>query len=355
MHTLRDCETVLHMGGEQMAVWLVRAGRRGERQNWALENGRVAIGWDNLENLSQFSTKDAMFSRLCEAYPEAPPGKWRNYRGQLWAFAQRMKADDLVVLPLKGEDAIAVGKVTGDYEYRPENPDGAKHTRPVEWIEKDLSRNRFDQDLLFSFGASMTVCQIKRHNAEERIRAIVAGKAPPPLVEADETTDEAVEPIADLADYATTQIRSWIAQKFAGHALADLVNAILEAQGYVTEVSAPGPDGGVDIIAGQGPMGFDPPRLLVQVKSGDTQQDVKVLRELRGVMQDFRAEQGLFVAWGGFKRTVFTEAKKNFFELRLWDASDLVENVQRYYDKFSEELKTDLPLKRIWVLVQEQE
>ena len=76
------------------------------------------------------------------------------------------------------------------------------------------------------------------------------------------------------------------------------------------------------------------------------------MRELRGVMQDFKAEQGLFVAWGGFKRTVLTETKKPFFELRLWDAGDVIENVLRYYDSFPEEVKTDLPLKKIRVLVQ---
>jgi len=339
-----------------MAVWLVRAGRRGERQNWAIDNGRAAIGWDELGNLSQWQTEEAMLDCMREAYPEAPAGKWRNFRSQLWSFVRRIKVGDLIVLPLKGEDAIAIGKVTGDYEYKPDNPAGAKHTRPVDWIQADIPRNRFDQDLLFSLGAAMTIFQIKRNNAEERIRAIVEGKTPPPpQAGPGEGTDEPVEPIMDVAEYAATQIRAWIAQKFAGHRLADLIDAILEAQGYITEVSPPGPDGGVDIIAGRGPMGFDPPRLLVQVKSGDGQQDVKVLRELRGVMQDFKAQQGLFVAWGGFRRTVLAEAKKNFFELRLWDAGDVVDNVLRYYDSFPEELKADLPLKRIWVLVQDQE
>jgi restriction system protein len=202
----------------------------------------------------------------------------------------------------------------------------------------------------------MTVCQIQRNNAEERIKAILEGKAPPQVTiaeEAEEVTDEKLGSLVDLADNATTQIRLWIAQKFTGHQLADLVNAILEAQGYVTEVSKPGPDGGVDIIAGRGPMGFDPPRLLVQVKGGDTQQDVKPLREFQGVIKSFKAEQGLFVAWGGFKRTAIAETKKDFFELRLWDAGDVVENVLRYYEKFSAEIKADLPLKSIWVLVQE--
>jgi restriction system protein len=339
-----------------MAVWLVRAGQRGQNQDFALDQGLAVIGWDEMGDLSQYDTRETLLAGLQKAYPEAQLKALYNFRGQLWAFAKRIKTGDLIVLPLKGQDAIAIGRATGQYQYKPENPSGARHTRAVEWIQQDIPRSRFDQDLLYSFGAFMTVCQIKRNNAEERIKAIVEGKTPPPVTPTDETTeatDETVETPVDISEYAATQIRSWIAQKFTGHQLADLVNAILEAQGYVTEVSKPGPDGGVDIIAGQGPMGFEPPRLLVQVKGGDSQQDIKVLRELKGVMQDFRADQGLLVAWGGFKRTVLADARKSFFELRLWDAGDLVENVLRHYEKFPEELKADLPLKRIWVLVQE--
>jgi len=339
-----------------MAIWLVRAGARGQQQDWALDKGQVVIGWNQMGDLSKFNTREEMLDGLRKAYPEAKLARLYNYRGQLWAFAKSIKKGDLAALPLKGQDAIAIGKVTGDYKHRPDNPPDAKHTRNVEWIQQDIPRSRFDQDLLYSLGAFMTVCRIQRNNAEERIKAILEGKAPPPVTgadEAEEVTDERIGYLLDLADNASTQIRSWIAQKFTGHRLADLVNAILEAQGYVTEVSKPGPDGGVDIIAGRGPMGFDPPRLLVQVKGGDIQQDIKILRELKGIMKDFRAEQGLLVAWGGFKRTVLTNARQDFFELRLWDAGDVVENVLRYYESFPEELKADLPLKRIWVLVQE--
>ena len=56
-------------------------------------------------------------------------------------------------------------------------------------------------------------------------------------------------------------------------------------------VSPPGADGGVDILAGKGPLGFDPPRLVVQVKSQDAPVDVGVLRELQGVMHQFNADQ----------------------------------------------------------------
>ena len=50
-------------------------------------------------------------------------------------------------------------------------------------------------------------------------------------------------------------------------------------------------------MAGSGPFGFDAPRLIVQAKSQDAKVDVKVLRELTGVMGKFHADQTLL--WAG--------------------------------------------------------
>jgi restriction system protein len=306
---------------EEMAVWLVRAGSRGERQDLALDRNVVVAGWHEMPDLSRIQTREEMEAELRRTFPDAKQAKIANWLGQLWAFAKRIQPGDLAVLPLKGQDAIAVGRVTGEYQYRSDSPLGAQHTRPIEWIAKDIPRSRFDQDLLFSLGAFLTICQIQRNNAEQRIRTIVEGGTQPSddtagkVALAEEATDLVAQP--DVEQQAKTLIRDYISQKFTGHRLADLVNEILEVQGYKTQKSPPGPDGGVDITAGRGPMGFDPPRLVVQVKSGDQQQDVKVLRELRGVMKGFGAEQGVFVAWGGFRRTAFDEARRTFFEIRL--------------------------------------
>ena len=102
-------------------------------------------------------------------------------------------------------------------------------------------------------------------------------------------------------------------------------------------------------------MGFGPPRLCVQVKSGGAQQDVRVLRELRGVMKDFGADQGLFVAWGGFTRSARAEVRRQFFEMRVWDAADLVDAILNCFDRLPESIRTELPLKRVWALVQDQD
>lgn len=198
----------------------------------------------------------------------------------------------------------------------------------------------------------MTVCQVKRNNAEERIRAIISGRgnAGGTLEEFDEG-ETGQRPTLDVEQAARDQILDYIQRKFAGHKLAEIVDAVLQAEGYLTRVSPPGPDGGVDILAGKGPMGFDAPRLCVQVKSSASPADVGILRELQGILQNFQAQHGLLVCWGGFKTSVLQEARQSYFTIRLWDSGELLKNLMRNYDRFSDELQAELPLKRIWTLV----
>ena len=52
----------------------------------------------------------------------------------------------------------------------PNAQDPLYHYRTVDWFATDISRSNFDQDILYSLGAFMTICQIKRNNAEQRIK-----------------------------------------------------------------------------------------------------------------------------------------------------------------------------------------
>ncbi len=342
-----------------MSLWLVRAGGAGERQGYALEHGIAVVGWDNIGDLSVYSDRDVFRTAYEKIAHDAKPGKIANHVGQLWAFSKKIVVGDVVALPLKRQDAVAFGIVTRTYHYDDRATEGTRHRIGVDWKRTDVPRSQLDQDLLFSLGAFMTVCKIKRNGAEERVRAILAGKgAPLPPSNADQADDEPIEVESDhpmdFKQAAADQIRAFMSRNFTSHKLADLVSAILKAQGYQTETSDPGADGGIDIVAGRGPLGFDPPRLIVQVKGGDAQQDVKVIRELRGVMTDIGVEHGLFVAWGGFKRTVEREARERYFEIRLWDAGDVIQAVQQHYDQLPDAIRAELPLQRIWTLVPEE-
>lgn len=341
-----------------MAVWLVRAGKHGELEEYALTRGVVVVGWDEMPDLSVAQSYEAVQQLYQRKYPDAPEARKRTVAAQLWAFCSRVEVGDIVALPSKHRPTVALGTVAGGYVYSSANPPGARHTRRVEWKRTDIPRTQIGQDLLYSLGAFSTVCQIQRNAAEQRFAALLKGQADPYLAGAPEgvVSDEeaavtAAEVEVDLEQNAMEQIRTYLGAHFRGHDLARLVDEVLKAQGYHTYRSAPGPDKGVDLLVSGGPMGFESPRMCVQVKSGASAEGVGTLRELQGVMTTFQAECGLLVSWGGFKDTVYNEARAQFFRIRLWDSDDIIRAIFKHYDQLSEEIQAELPLKRIWILV----
>ena len=228
----------------------------------------------------------------------------------------------------------------------------------MEWIVQDIPRTNFDQDLLYSFGAFMTVCQVSRNDAEQRIHKMSknewksGGTIPSIEKKAEEEGAEIGEGLEDLAQATRDQIAKLIIARFKGHGMARLVDAVLRARGYITYLSPAGSDKGIDILAAPEPIGFGESRVCVQVKSGDSALDRPTLDQLIGVMQNVQANHGLLVSWGGFKSSVDKEEATQFFRVRLWDQGDLIDQVLVHYDKLDEEIRTELPLKRIWVVAE---
>lgn len=65
---------------------------------------------------------------------------------------------------------------------------------------------------------------------------------------------------------------------------------------------------------------------------------------------EINADQGLFVAWGGFKGNVQKELTTQFFRLRLWSPKELLEQLFEQYERLDDDLKAELPLKRVWMV-----
>lgn len=262
-----------------MAIWLIRAGKYGQYEQKFIQENRVYLTWDGLDvDLSQIAKKPMLQGEMAKYYPNEKPKAILNWTSQVWPFAQEMKPGDLAVIPLKGQPAIQIGEITGDYHFEPAGPDPFFHWRPVKWIGEAIPRANFGKDLLYSFGAFMTICRIQRNHAEARVEAmrandwkpeaIAAVTKVPPSVQAAITDATTID--TDLEQLALDQIAQLIAARFKGHDLARLVEAILKAKGYSTYCSPEGPDGGVDILAGAPPLGFGVPRLAVEVKSDES-------------------------------------------------------------------------------------
>jgi restriction system protein len=266
-----------------------------------------------------------------------------------------MEKGELVVVPLKTTGTVAIGRIDGDYQYRVDLGESLRHVRPVRWVNTEVPRDAFDQDLLYSFGAFITVGRVNRDRAEERILAATERQSTPvPGSDGDGTAGvTGVEEAPDVEAVAREQIRQFVSAHFAGHDLARLVADILKGHGFITTLSPPGADQGVDILAGRGPIGLDSPRVVVQVKTG--QAGIEEFRSLRGLVHSRAADQGILVAWGGFKGTVRTEAKQDYFKIRLWDAEDLLTALFSVYDRLPASLRSELPLQHIWALVPSSE
>ncbi len=346
-----------------MAVWLIRAGSHGEYELKFIQEGRVYVTWDDLDvNLGKLADRGELTKAMMERYPDAKPKAIANWVSQVWPFAHEIAKSDIVVLPLKTQRAIQIGEVTGDYHFEPGGPNPFFHWRPVKWIGEAVPRANFGKDLLNTFGAFMTICRVQRNNAEARIAAMRANGWKPeslaavtkaPTVSPTESASETED--TDLEEAARDQIAKLITARFKGHGLTRLVEGILKAQGYITYRSAEGADGGADILAGAGPLGFGAPRLCVEVKSESSPIDRPTVDKLLGAVTKFGAQEGLFVSWSGFKTNVQKELATSFFRVRLWTQKELLEALFAHYDNLDEDLKAELPLKRIWIVAAQEE
>ncbi|MCA8894604.1 MAG: restriction endonuclease [Amphiplicatus sp.] len=339
-------------------LWLVRHGSRGEYEAMAMEQNMLTIDFRLRGDVAALSDRERIQSALTEAFPDAKENTLKNFAAQVNQFVNVAQDGDFVVSPMKTTSTIWIGRIAA----KAINAENGLTQRPVGWLRTEVARDAFRQDLLYSFGAFMTVCEISRNNALSRVQSVIdTGKDPgdgvrPNLRKSYEPeTQEASDQQINLERIARDQIEARISSSFAGHAFTDLIAAILEAQGYVTRVSPPGADRGVDIVAGSGPLGLESPRITVQVKSGDYRVDQPDLQALIGSVSDTHADHGLIASWSGFTSAARGRINELFFRVRLWGRDEIVDNLLDVYDRLPETIRAELPLRRTWMVVMEGE
>lgn len=345
-----------------MRAWAIRAGKHGERDAWALQTGYSGGGWEEIPDMTPYTTREEIGQLAVDVYKGRTDMAIANSAGQLWALRARIELGDLMVLPLKTTRQIALGWVTGPYEYREDVDPARRHVIPVDWKRLDLPRSAVKQDLLFTLGSAMSVFSPSKNNAAVRLESLLSsgvdpgqavslgpGKLQKPGTPVDQTEDvDEPELSPDIEEAARDQITSKIEEEFAGHGLTTLVSALLEAEGFHCRQSPPGADGGIDIVAGRGVLGLDD-MILVQVKSGSPVGS-PVVSQLHGVMSEQGAKQGLLVAWGGLTKPAQVIHTANQNRVRVWEAADVVDAILANYENLDDEIRSRLPLKRVWML-----
>lgn len=203
--------------GVEPAAWLVRGGEAGEREQRALAEDLTFIGWAKLGDISGYDTRDGIRLALKAAYPDYASNVIANWTGQLWRFTNQIAVRDHVVMPLHTKPGyVAIGSVTGGYEYRETEPVEFRHIRTVHWVRKRIPRDSFRPDLRASITSLLTVCGLTRNDAARRVAYLAEHGLDPGMDGAEEiTTSE--ELLADAASRDQASPRRLTIRDFLAH------------------------------------------------------------------------------------------------------------------------------------------
>lgn len=327
-----------------MALWVLRWHRAGDREQQMLEQSVAGIGWVRLPDLSSFQDREALMAAYRRAYPSARGARLASDVGQLHAFVHSARRGDLVALPLKGRTPVAIGEIIGDYAYRTDLGPEIVHARAVRWIRTAIPRSQLDQDLDSAFDSPINFSRVQRSRAEERARQIAASPA------LDDTSSFASDR-QNSEQRARAEILDHIRRTFPGSRLARLVGAVLQARGALTvPAGLESRESEATILAAVRQRHSERLRLCVQVEPANRPLDRNELYRFKDALASLQAEQGLLVSWGGFTDDTRREVAAASLGISLWDAQDLLDAIFTGYEQLPEDVRAEIPLKRVWAL-----
>lgn len=309
-----------------------------------LNNDLIAIGWKEIGNLLLIPTnRDAYKEKYTIVYPSAKKQAIANSAGMLYRFVCEVQIGDYIVYPSKINREINIGIVESDYIYNADEDEYVQQ-RKVKWL-KNFPRIAFSQGALYEIGSAMSFFSVKNY-ADEFLGALDKNFKAKDIVEDDDETvaKTAEEIIESTKDYVLKEL----SKHFKGYDLENFVANLLQAMGYRTELSPQGGDSGIDITAYKDEL---PPRILVQVKSQDSDIKETTIQSLKGAMRE--GDYGLFITLSNY-----TKNAKKYLEsvpiIKGINGSELVELILKYYDKLNDKYRKTIPLKMVYIPVTDE-
>ena len=113
-------------------VWALPAGEGGNRWNEFLEKGQIAIGWDQLTDLNQYSSQE----QILEVLKDTLGGNPFNDALCCYQFSHEMTVGDIIVAKAGRKRICGMGKIVSEYYWNEAEPD-FKHRRKVEWLRTE--------------------------------------------------------------------------------------------------------------------------------------------------------------------------------------------------------------------------
>ena len=105
-------DELLHVDNEENTVWLYAPGENAKLWDECVEEGKIYLGWDELGDLNQYVSREAVTDALKEKR-----GTSKNDSLTIWNFIQEMQVGDVVYAKRGRKIILGRGVVTSDYYY----------------------------------------------------------------------------------------------------------------------------------------------------------------------------------------------------------------------------------------------
>lgn len=324
------------MHSDDIKVWGIHT----QDDELFLGENKIAIGWKKFGDLSKIkpASKDAFKEQYMKVYPESLKKSMLSSVGMLYRFIYEIQVNDYIIYPSKKTRMINIGKVIGEYSYN-EKAIEYVNQRDVKWI-KHIPRTSFSQAALYEIGAAMSLFTIK-NNVDEFLSYIDDKFKHKQESKSDDVLS--IISACDMVELTKDFILNTLSQNLKGFAIENFIANLLEAMGYRTTISKKGGDSGIDIIAYKDEL---PPRIVVQVKSGNDKIRETTIQSLKGAKED--GDYGLFVTLSGYTQNAIEYLKKNP-SIRGIDGNELCDLILKYYDKLDDDYKKLIPLKLVYI------
>lgn len=329
-------------------MWKVNAGRRSIYASEFLNRNIAAIGWAEAGDYTDVSSKDELFGRVKAAYPDWTDRQTEVGVGQIWRFLRGVRVGDSVLTYDPSTRLYHLGRIVGEPKYCPHDIPSLPVQRAVTWTTS-VSRDDLSPRAKGKLGAILTLYLLERQTAEE-LEAIASGTRQTQDRQTTWTHDEedvesAADPFDNLQEQAIERIKDRLLS-LEWDDMQEMVASLLRALGYRTMVSPAGPDRGKDIVASKDGFGFEPPRIVVEVKHRRGAMGAPEIRAFLGGRH--AQDRGLYVSTGGFTREAHFEAERASTVTHLMTLDDLARALTENYERLDERGRALLPLVRLY-------
>ncbi|MGL4576915.1 MAG: restriction endonuclease [Burkholderiaceae bacterium] len=326
-------------------MWMVRAGGRGEHVGDCIAKQLAVIGWHEVGSLAQARTRKAVRALVDKAYPDARPGQRIMTATQLWRFAHEIAVGDRVVMYDASQRIYHVGTVAGAYVHQETGIAEQMNTRAMNW-QSMVDRDSLSAGTRNSLGSIMTLFRLPELAAAE-IEALAAGKSiQRPMEAAEQDAAETEDQLLIDVEARALEFTKDHLHRLSPEQMPELVAGVLRAMGYKTRVSPAGSDRGKDIVASPDGLGFENPRIVVEVKHRAGAMGAPQIRSFMGGRH--KDDKCLYVSSGGFTKEARYEADRSQIPLTLLDLDGLTQLLLEHYDNLDPQTRQLVPLKRVY-------